>query len=447
MTTIAQNLFLGLAVLAGTIPARAETLSFQTVWEQITTTSPAQEAAALKAQSAEVGLSNAKKHWLPRVYLEARSARTNESGAVLFGFLGQRKVGAADFSPDSLNHPEAQTQTRGALGLDLVLYEGGSKQAQVRMYQQVAEAEKLSVKQMQIEQYGQAGFAYGMMASLKKQKLKLLDLGEQVSKLVKGYQLGQKSNPVGYSGLLGMKSLAIRIAGLVEQIEAQENASLRALIEMGAKEAGWTPESFDARAFTNRYFPVSQINPEEASPKSMAQLSGAKALVETSKMAKAHSLPRAGLFAESSVFDGSRGTANAYTAGLYLQWSLFDPSSTGKYKEAKLNALATEKMAQALLQQENTERQGLLEMERSLRSSLQKLDESEGLLAEQTQVSSTLFKNGSIGALQFVELLNRRTDLIAQQTEAEASLLKTSSSLAAKSKFEIPEAAQSGGRK
>nr|HRO67058.1 TolC family protein [Pseudobdellovibrionaceae bacterium] len=210
MTTFAQKLFLGLALLAGTTPTSAETLSFQTVWEKVKEASPAQEAANLKSRSAEVGLSNAEKHWLPRVYLEAKSYRTNEPGSALFGLLGQRQVGAADFAPDSLNHPEARTYTRGALGVDLALYEGGAKQAQVEMRRHLHDAEKFGAAQTEIEQYAQAGLAYGMMASLKKQKLKLSDLGEQVSKLVKGYRLGQKSNPVGYSGLLGMKSLAIR---------------------------------------------------------------------------------------------------------------------------------------------------------------------------------------------------------------------------------------------
>lgn len=427
----------------------AEILSFATVWQKARQSSPAQEAARFKTQSAEAGFSRAGNHWLPRVYVDAKSYRTNDPGASFFGLLEQRKVGTSDFIPDSLNHPEAQTYTRGALGVDLALYEGGSKQAQVQMLNHTVTAEKLNSSQLEVEEYGQAGVAYGTIASLRKQKMKLLSLNEQVSKLVKGYQLGQKSNPAGYSGLLGMKSLAIRIAGLIDQLEAEETASYRVLSEMGIKDKNWAPQDIDARTFTAQFLSVSvsQSSQGDLSHRSLATLEGAKASDEASKMEKARYRPRVGAFAESYLFNGSRETSNGYTAGLYLQWNLFDPGDYGKYKEAKLNAMAAERMAQASLQQESAERQGLVEIEKVSRSNLTKLDESEKLLAEQTSVTSTLFKNGSIGALQFVEILNRRTDLIAQQTEAELSLLKVSATLASKSRFEIPESVNNGGGK
>lgn len=418
--------------------SKAETLSFPSLWRKVKEVSPAQEASRLKTQSLDAGVSRSENHWLPRLYVDAKTYRTNDPGSSFFGLLEQRKAEAGDFAPDVLNDPEARTYARGALGIDLGLYEGGSKTAQVEMLKHMVNAEKLRSSRVEVEQYGQAGFAYGTIASLRKQKVKLLALREKVSNLIKGYQLGQKSNPVGYSGLLGMKSLALRISGLIEQLEAKESASYRALNEMGVKDQNWSPEDFDAGAFTSRFFPLLPDLKEESSYESLASLEGAKASSEASKMEKARYLPRIGAFAESYLFNGNRDTASGYTAGLYLQWNLFDPADFGKYKEAKLGALASEKMAQALMQEENAQREGMKASEKALRSNLLRLGESENLLSEQMDVSATLFKNGSIGALQFVEILNRRTDLIEQQTQAEMSLLKISSELVSKSKFEIP---------
>jgi len=433
-----------IAMLAA-VEVQAQTLSFPVVWKKVKEVSPAQQAAHFKTESAQESLSRAEKHWLPRVYLDARSFSTNDPGNALFGLLQQREITANDFSPDRLNHPDARAFTRGALGLDLALYEGGAKSAHVSMADHLLKAEKLGSSQVELEHYGQVGLAYGTIASIRRQKVKLRELSEQIAALLKNYQLGQKSNPVGYSGLLGMKSLAIRIAGLFEQLESQESASFHVLNEMGLKEPNWSPENLDVRGFVNRFFSLEPIQAEGPSSKSMAYIESAKALGNSSQIQKSRHLPRVGVFAESFVFNGSRDTANGYTAGVYLQWELYDPSDFGKYKEAKLTAMAAERMAQSAIQQENAERRGLQESTQTLRSNLLRLEESEKLLAEQTRVSSTLFKNGSIGALQFVEILNRRTDVIAQQAETELLLLKTSVSLVSKTKFEIPDQVSSGG--
>lgn len=427
--------------------ASAETLSFMDVWQKVRESSAAQEGSRLKAQSAEEGLSRAENHWLPQVYLNAQSYRTDDPGSAFFGLLEQRKVESTDFSPESLNRPDARTFTRGALGVDLALYEGGLKQAQVEMYSRRAAAEKLESSQIEVEQYAQSGLAYGSIASIRKQRTKLQELNEELGKLIKNYQLGQKSNPVGYSGLLGMKSLANRVAGLIEQLDAQEKASYGALREMGVKDLNWTPQSFDARAFVDRYLTVRSASPESGSYKTLAGAASAQASSQASKMEKARYLPRVGVFAESYVFNGNRETANGSMGGLYLQWRLFDPSDYGKYKEARLAAMANEKFNQAAAQQEKAEREGLLESEKALKANLGRLNDSDALLSEQNRVSSTLFRNGSINALQFVEILNRRTDLISQQAEAEIALLKISAEKATKSRFEIPDGMPAGGSK
>ena len=427
-----------LLLLSRDCVSSADTLSFEDVWQKVREASAVQKGSELKIQSVEEGLSRSKNHWLPKVYLSAQSYRTNDPGNIFFGLLEQRRVSSTDFSPELMNHPAAQNFTKGALGVDLALYEGGAKSAQVDMYRHISAAEKLNASQLQIEQYAQAGLAYGSIVSARVQRTKLMELSEQLTQLIKKYQLGQKANPVGYSGLLGMKSLANRIGGIIEQLDAREKSDYATLREMGVPPGNWIPGRTDVSSFINHFLP----SPNEPEARSYRIRSGKEtvlASVDASRMDRSRYLPKVGAFAESNVFNGSRATAGGYTAGLYLQWSLFDPSDYGKYKEAKLAAMATEAFHEASVQQESAERAGLLEMERALKSNLGRLDQSDKLMAEQTLVSSTLFKNGSINALQFVEILNRRIDLITQHSDTEIALLKTSAERAKKSGFEIPQ--------
>jgi hypothetical protein len=426
---------------------RAQTLSFAEVWQEIRRNSPALEGTKLKAEAAEEGLSRAQKHWLPKLYVDAKAYNTNDPGANLIGLLEQRKVGSADFSPESLNHPDARNFIRGAVGLDLPLYEGGMKQAQAQMSGSLAQMERLEAFRTETELYTQSVLAFGTISSTQKQSAKLKDLSGIVSRLIKSYELGQKSNPVGYSGLLGMKSLANRLEGVSTQLETQERSSFAALREMGVSKATWTPSPTDVRELTQKLLPYAPAEGGAASYGLLAHQLGAKALGSAAQMEKARFLPRAGAFAESYMFKGSRDTGDGYTAGIYLQWSLFDPADYGKYKEARLKYQAAEKMSEAGRRQEIAERFGLIEAHRALRANLALLDDSDKLLADQTRVSAGLFKNGSMNVLQFVELLNRRTDLIVQQSEAEIGLLKISALIAQKSKFSIPNDTQLGEKK
>lgn len=423
------------------VSVHAETLTFAEIWKMVQSKSLAREGAQLKLQSAEEGLNRSQNHWYPKIYLDGRSYRTNDPGNAFFGLLEQRKVESSDFSPDPLNHPDAQNFHRGALGVDIALYEGGMKTAQVAMYQRLAKAEKFFASQVELEQYAGVGLAYGSIASLQKQILKLRELEGEINQLMKAYQLGQKTNPVGYSGLLGMKSLANRIAGLKDQLQAQEKASFAALKVMGVEAPMWSPEFFGTQNFVNRYLAIDSdrvsSQDSEASFKSRYQMEATQAALEASKMEKARYLPRVGAFAESYLFSGSRDSATGYTAGIYLQWSLFDATEFGKYREARLASLAAVKLSEAQIQQETVMKEALTESERALRTNLGRIEESDKLLAEQAKVSSQLFKNGSINALQFVEILNRRTDLILQQSEAEIALLKVSSEKIQKLNFEI----------
>jgi hypothetical protein len=286
------------------------------------------------------------------------------------------------------------------------------------------------------------GLSYGTIAILEKQKNKLQDLNSEISRMLKGYQLGSKSNPVGYSGLLGMKSLANRLNGILNQYEAQVRSHYAGLKEFGLNDSQWTPETIDSSNFVNRFFPIR--GDSSPSYKMESAKENVKASEQIAKMEKAKFLPKVGAFAEGAIFDGTRSSATNYSAGLYLQWSLFNPTNFGSIKEAKLKALAAAKYSEASEQQERAEKAALIENMKSLRENLVLLDDSYKILVEQSKITRTLFRNGSINALQIVEILNRRTDLILQQSDAELGLINIASQIVTKEKFNISQQLNSG---
>lgn len=419
--------------------AFAETLTFPAAWKQISEKSPIQKSMDMQVEASQQNLKMASRHWLPRLYLDAKGYKTNDPGAAFFGLLEQRQLTSADFNPDGINHPEAQTFHREALGLDLPLFEGGMKVAQERMSEAFLDAQKDSRAQVKLDQYANVGLAYGSLVALTQQKEKLETLKEEMNQLLKKYRLGNKSNPVGYSGLLGMKSLLNRLEGLLHQYEAQRKSYFISLKEMGVASASWSPEVLRVETFVSKYLGVEKTqsnssskvakNIQESSNSESYSLSAMRKQLKAGKekvnMETARYLPRLGVFAESYLFHGDRDSSNGYSAGLYVQWNLFDSAVYGGVKEAKLSWLASQNSIEAMAQKERAEVSSYDAAIQALKENLDLLEKSDGFMVEQSRVARTLFRNGSINALQMVEILNRRTDLIDQTTQAELKLVNT----------------------
>lgn len=433
--------FVFLQLMIFVVGAQAEQVPFTKVWNSISQTSPGLKAAELQSQAAMEAKDRAERHWLPRLYLDARSYQTNAPGQSFFGLLEQRSLRQSDFNPDSINNPDSEVFTRGSLGVDLPLYEGGMKSAQFSLQNHLSQSQDHEAAGVRVEQYSEVAKAYGSLGLLEQQKQKLLNLKQIIDRLLKSYQIGVKSNPVGYSGLLGLKSLSNRVQGLLVQYEAQSQAYYVALKEMGFTTANWSPQAEETIVFVDKYL-ASQSAESSFQVESLKE----KSLVaqEASKMEKARFLPRVGAFAESYIFNGSRDTANGYTAGVYLQWSLFNPSDYGTHKEAQIKSLAAQKYTEAMEQKERAEKLSLDQAIQALKSNIRLLEDSQKILVEQSQVAESLFKNGSINALQFVEVLNRRVDLVTSQSEAGLSLLQTSSQKVLKTRFELPQELSQG---
>ncbi len=425
--------------------SRADSLSFEQVWDKVSGQSLSQSAARLQVQSSQLSLEKAGRHWLPRVYIDARGFKTNDPGTSFFSLLEQRSLQSADFNTSSINEPDHHVYVRSALGLDMPLYEGGFKTvfAQIQKYQH--HTDELQVVQIQNQQFAEVAKLYGSLTLLLQQKQKTEEIYNFISKLQKGYRLGSKSNPLGYSGLLGLQSLSNRLMILMKQYSAQIESTYSTLKQLGVETSNWQPRaqivsggsSSPSVEFANQYMSVKSLGQPSVRLQSMQQ---ATLMAQKSvELEKAKFLPRVGAFAETYNFSGDRQTANAYMAGLYLQWNLFNPADFGSVKESQVRSYSQDKNYAANEQQEKIETESLQHNILAVKEALVLLSENQKILTEQTQVGETLFKNGSINVLQFLEILGRRADLISAQTDLSQNLLNTSAVLITKSQFNIAD--------
>jgi outer membrane protein TolC len=420
-------------------------LPFAKTWETITKNSASINAAQNEADAAQAASDRGDRHWLPRLYIDAKYYQTNDPGAVFFGIMEQRALTNTDFNPDSINEPDAQSFTRAALGIDLPIYEGGAKHAESKVLNQMAEAKKWETEQTRNATYGQVLQSYGTVLIVTEQKNALQDLTNLTDRVLKNYQVGSKSNPVGYSGLLGLKSLSNRLKGLSSQYDSLLVANRAALKEMGLTDpVNWRPVKMSTVDLVANASGKMGTGPSHQLKSLQLQAASAQ---DMSKAELARHLPRVGAFAETYTFDGDRDQADGYTAGLYLQWNLFNPNDFGRRREAQLKARAAESFARAMGQNENATRAGLDAASQSLQQNLNLLSDSDKLTIEQLRVAESLFRNGAINALQFVEVLSRRADLIAHKTDAEIQYLKITSEKMQKNEFIVSNETSQGGQK
>jgi hypothetical protein len=218
-----------------------------------------------------------------------------------------------------------------------------------------------------------------------------------------------------------------------------------ALKEMGLKSPeSWRPENISTTDLVAKAMGKTGTGPSAQLKSIQLQATAAQ---DMSKAELARHLPRVGAFAETYTFDGDRDQADGYTAGLYLQWNLFNPNDFGRRREAQLKARAAESFARAMGQNENATRVGLDAASQSLQQNLSLLADSDKLTVEQLRVAESLFRNGAINALQFVEVLSRRADLITHKTDAEIQYLKVTAEKMQKNEFTVSHETSQGGQK
>ncbi len=234
--------FLSLYAFSNVALAQAGSKSFEDIWSSLYQKSYQQKSAAQDKVANELTLERANRHWLPRAYVAGQWFSTNDPTQVFFSHLGQRSVQQADFIPSDLNRPGRKNFTTGTLGIDLPLYEGGMKSAQASMFDSLVKACELEVKAKKTEEYSELSRQYGG-ALVHAQNVALLsELKNNLQKIISGYQVGSQSNPVGYSGLLGLRGVDNRIEGMSYEFEMKMSNAQKWINTKTESTESWSPD-------------------------------------------------------------------------------------------------------------------------------------------------------------------------------------------------------------
>ncbi|MGE3608344.1 MAG: TolC family protein [Bacteriovoracaceae bacterium] len=417
-----------LAFIIFSSSAFGQTKSFDEIWASVFEKSYEQKSALQEKEASELSLNRAKRHWLPRVYTMGQYLNTNDPTQVFFNNLGQRSITQTDFSPALLNNPDRQKFKMGTLGVDLPLFEGGFKSSQSSMYESLVKSAELQMKAKKSEEYAELGRQYGGLLLHTQNEGLLKDLKIGLEKIISSYQVGSSSNPVGYSGLLGLKGVDHRIEGLLAEYEMKIHNSKNWINTKIESEENWVPNLKQSiQNFLSDNLSSSSTN--SYSTMLLAQEMKLKTLDDVKDMERARYLPRVGLFAQNNVYSGDRNTGYSQAYGLYLMWDIFNSDSYGRMGEAQAKAMAEKSKLESHKQQEKIMLNQLLESKATLEKNIVLLNKTEILLKEQTQNAMKLFKAGMLNALQLAEVINRRVDLIQNKDTAENQYLEVYSRL------------------
>jgi outer membrane protein TolC len=396
--------------------------SFEAIWQQFNLKSLNKKASELDRDVVELSLTRAERHWLPRVYGSAQWFNTNDPTQVFFSNLGQRSIEQTDFLPRDLNHPGRRSFNTGTLGLDLPLYEGGQKRAQLTQLRTLLQAADWELKAIESKDFTELSLNYGALLVSLKNTLYLSELQKALDKIINSYQVGSQRNPVGYSGLLGLKGVKNRIEGSLYELNL---SALNAKTWINTKiesSDNWVPDiNQDVIDFLQRH--LSSPSSGVYSSLLLAQEHKVNSLSAVTAMERSRFLPRVGLFALNNLYSGDRDTENAQAFGLYLAWDIFNSDSFGRVSEAHASNLAQEAKVKAHKQEEKMLLEQLLSTRMTLEKSLALVKQSDEILREQSQNAMKLFRSGLLSGLQLAEVINRRVDLIENKYKVENQML------------------------
>ncbi|MBI2522596.1 MAG: TolC family protein [Bdellovibrio sp.] len=402
--------------------------NFDEIWQSFYQQSYLVQEARAEKESSSFALARVKRHWLPRVYLSGQILSSDDPGQVFYYNLGQRAIIQSDFVPSTLNNPDREFYQVGIIGVQLPLYEGGSKIAQVSMMESIFHARDLEMEARKSKEYAELSRQYGEILSYSYSMNNLTGLKDELQQVMSSYQVGAKSNPIGNSGLLGLKAVHNRIVGLktrfLIQIESQKNW----ISEKAQIDANWVPNlNMDLSTYLEKGLHRETFNPQ--SNALSANFLEVDASGKMREVEKARFLPRIGLFAQNNLYNGARDFQNSQTFGINLTWDLFNYDSYGRVAEAQAKFSAAEAKVRAAKQDEVIARRNFSISKVMLEENLELLSDTEKLLQEQTRNAMKLFKSGALSALQLSEVINRRVDLIENISNTENKYLEVMSNL------------------
>ncbi len=412
------NLFI--LLFAVYLSAEANQVQFDELLNQTMNHSRAIEAQSNYTNASEINLSRTKLHWAPRLFLNAGAISTNDASTTLFSILGSRTIESADFAPDKMNHPNRQWYKNAKLILDLPIYEGGMKQNFVDGSKLQNESEKLSLLAVRSKIYSELVEQYAKLISLNNANIEIESLRNKTEAFISKYKVASKQNPLGYSGYLGMKSLLNKLDSMLAQNKAEMNYIYSIInANRGISQLFTIVGSLKPKAFVDLKFNTTNSNQNSSNLEVRALQKAAEAQSEYAKAEKARYLPKIGLFGSKNYAYAPRDNAQSTEYGAYLQWEIFGAPNIGAYKEAKLKAAAFQAKADQMHENSLATNESINKNIPLISENLIRIYESNELTNEQLQISEKLFQSGTINALQFSEVLSRRSDVIDSKSKVE----------------------------
>lgn len=421
------------APVAQAFGAQESSLEFEALWNRIRENAPALRARSAGVEAARQASLRSELHWIPRIFLDARGFSTNDPGMNFGSVLSQRALQAADFSTASLNNPGTNSFLMAGIGVELPLFEGGVKIATARAESRMLDWEQVSLAGAELAALADAAGDYARLLSLESALSRLRVLGGQLQRVLDRYTVGASGNPVGYSGLLGLKGLNLRVEASLKELSLERTQLQRALSHRAAMaDAQWAPVEQSLDVFLNRVLPLRGGDGSRGQGRS-AREAGAdlqsEALAAWKSAEQARFLPHLGLFGNESLTAGSRSLGTSTTVGIYMRWTLFDPANWGRVAERASREMAARQSALNEALEKQITDEALTFGDAAWVENRKLLLESEQLLSEQVRVSFRLFQSGAIQALPLAEVLNRRVDLVMNLKKLEEQWIQVRTNL------------------
>lgn len=400
----------------------ADSTTFPKLWEMVISNSPLTKAIILQKKASDKSTERLNRYYLPSFYLNSNLFSTNDPGLTFMNFLSEGQTKQDDFIPSNLNSPSNHIFNQSNIGIDYLVYDSGARAALRRSQEHESKSLENEQKLVLINQYVMTlqYFLNYILSNNYEKELKLIN--NNLELLIKKYKVGEKSNPVGYNGLLSLKNLQNQIdiinLELNSKIETIKN-SLKLLT--GNSSINIDPEAISFEKLLSSY----AISTNENTTSFQVNLEKEKALSikESITQEKSKYMPKIGFFGQENLAIGDRGSQTSYTFGIYLKLYI-NPSEFGGDDEKEIQTRAREKNAESIALNDaiilNITNK---EIDKN-NIKLTLLNKSEEIILEQTKIVFNLYNNGNTNISQISEIINKHIDILNKKYLLKETILK-----------------------
>ena len=401
----------------------AEQISFPKLWEMVVNHSPSSKAFLLQKEASDKATQRLSKYIFPTFYANSKLIATNGPGLTFMNFLEEGKVRQEDFVPSNLNSPSSHIFNQSDIGLDYLIYDSGSRASLLRAKEHESKAVEYEKYSNLLSQYVHTLQYFSSYILTKNYASEIKNREINVNSIISKYRVGEKSNPVGYSGLLSLKGILNKIELIQLELNSNLNQVKNSLkLMVGNPEMNFEPNSISFENLMQTYASLT-VNMNKSFQVDVEK-ENSNALKEQVIQQKSQYMPKIGIFGQENLAMGNRGSQASYIVGAYLKLN-FSPTDYGSDDEIELHALAKKKNAENIALIDSL---SLLGAKNSLKKNKQKLiilEKSDEIISEQLKVLMNLFQHGNANVSQIADIMNKKIDIINQKYLFKQEILKS----------------------